>query len=169
MRRTWAIGALALGLLLAGCSSPATTGSSAPPASSDGYGAGGGYGAGTSSTTASAGLKVAKTSLGEVVVTSTGMTAYVFDKDTKGTQKSACTGACAGLWPAILATGDTPRGEGISGTLGTIPTPDGKKQITLDGWPLYTYSGDTAAGDVHGQGLQGIWWVVNASGARVGG
>ena len=169
MRRTWAIGALALGLLLAGCSSPATTGSSAPPASGDGYGAGGGYGSGTSSTAASTGLKVAKTSLGEVVVTSAGMTAYVFDKDTQGTKASACTGACAGLWPPILASGDAPQGDGITGSLGTIPTPDGKKQVTLDGWPLYTYSGDAAAGDVKGQGVQGIWWVVDASGAKIGG
>ena len=167
MRRTWAIGALALGLLLAGCSSPATTGSSAPPASNDGYGAGGGYGSGTSSTAASTGLKVAKTSLGEVVVTSTGMTAYVFDKDTQGTKASACTGACAGLWPPILATGDAAEAAGIAGTLGTIPTPDGKKQVTLDGWPLYTYSGDAAAGDVNGQGVGGIWWVLSPAGERM--
>ncbi|VXC01794.1 Predicted lipoprotein with conserved Yx(FWY)xxD motif [Microbacterium sp. 8M] len=172
MRRTWAIGALALGLVLAGCSSPgAAPGSSAPPASSDGYG---GYGSETTSSpqapsTAAGDLKVAKTSLGEVVVTSAGMTAYVFDKDTKGTQTSACTGACLGLWPPVLATGDTPKGDGITGTLGTIPTPDGKKQVTLDGWPLYTYAGDTAAGDVKGQGVQGIWWVVDATGAKIGG
>lgn len=167
MRRTWAIGALAVGLVLTGCGSTAASpGASAPPASSGGYGAA--YGTGSTSA-AAAGLMVAKTSLGEVVVTSDGRTAYRFDKDTAGAPASACTGACLGLWPPVLAASGTPSGAGITGTLGTIPTADGKRQVTLDGWPLYTYSGDTAAGDVSGQGVQGIWWVVGADGAKIGG
>ncbi|MGX1934833.1 COG4315 family predicted lipoprotein [Microbacterium resistens] len=161
MRRTLAIGALALGMLLAGCGSPGAAETSAPPASDAG-----GYGDAPSS---GADLMLAETALGEIVVTADGMTAYVFDKDTQGVAESACTGACLGNWPPILAAGSEPVGDGITGELGTIDTPDGKKQITLDGWPLYTFAGDAAAGDVAGQGVQDVWWVVDATGAKIGG
>ena len=89
-----------------------------------------------------------------------------YDKDTKGSGKSSCTGPCLAAWPPVAATG-TPKTSGISGTVGTITTADGKKQVTLGGWPLYYYAGDGAAGDVNGQGSQGIWWVLTAKGTRV--
>jgi predicted lipoprotein with Yx(FWY)xxD motif len=55
----------------------------------------------------------------------------------------------------------------VTGTIGTITRSDGTKQVTLDGRPLYTYSGDTGAGTVTGQGVKGIWWAVSPSGAEV--
>jgi predicted lipoprotein with Yx(FWY)xxD motif len=53
--------------------------------------------------------------------------------------------------------------------VGTITRDDGTKQVTLNGHPLYTYSGDSAAGDVAGQGVGGGWWVVGPDGAKMAG
>jgi predicted lipoprotein with Yx(FWY)xxD motif len=56
---------------------------------------------------------------------------------------------------------------GIPGTFGVIKRTDGKRQLTYDGAPLYTFAGDKNAGDMNGQGLfasGGFWWVVVAAG-----
>ena len=152
-------------LALAGCAATTSTGStsagtgtsSSSPAAA----------APSSTPSASSVLATSSTSLGKVVVDGTGMTVYVFDKDTKGATMSACTGSCTGLWPAVETTSATPKVTGVTGTVGTITGTDGKLQVTLDGLPLYTYSGDSAAGDTTGQGVGGIWWAVGADGAKV--
>ena len=41
---------------------------------------------------------------------------------------------------------------------------DGSLQLTLDGWPLYRYAGDTAAGDTTGEGVGGVWFVARPDG-----
>jgi predicted lipoprotein with Yx(FWY)xxD motif len=51
--------------------------------------------------------------------------------------------------------------------LGTISTSDGKKQVTINGLPVYTYSLDTAAGDIKGQGFNDVWYLVNPAGEMV--
>lgn len=111
-------------------------------------------------------LSTASSSLGTIVVDSTGRTVYVFDNDTANSGKSACEGNCSATWPAVTTTG-TPTATGVTGTLGTITLPDGAKQVTLNGLPLYRYAPDSAAGDVNGQGVGGIWWVVGANGAKI--
>jgi len=136
-----------------------------------GYGSSGTTSAGASQSagaTAASGtaLKTANTSLGTVVVTSTGRTVYYFEKDTANSGKSACTGGCASIWPAVTVTG-TPTATGVTGKVGTITRADGTKQITLGGHPLYMYAGDSKAGDVAGQGVMGIWWVVSPSGEEM--
>ncbi len=164
-RITMAAAAAALAIVaLAGCSSnAASTGSSA----SSGASSSSSSHSDTASSTPD--LGTAKTSLGTVVVDGKGMTVYVFDKDTANSGTSACTGACLSAWPPVTTTSSTPAVAGVTGKVGTITTPDGKKQLTLNGLPLYTYSGDAAKGDVTGQGLQGIWWVVSPSGDKVTG
>lgn len=136
----------------------------------------GGNAGGTSAATApattetpsgSADLATASTPLGTVVVDSAGMTVYYFDKDTANSGTSVCTGACLDSWPPVTTSSSTPTADGVTGMLGTITTPDGMMQITLQGLPLYTYAGDKAAGDVTGQGVKGIWWVVSPSGEKV--
>jgi predicted lipoprotein with Yx(FWY)xxD motif len=114
-------------------------------------------------------LGTATTKLGTVVVDAQGMTVYVFDKDTANSGTSACTGQCLTAWPPVTTTTSTPTVSGVTGKVATIPTPDGTKQLTLNGLPLYTYSGDSAKGDVTGQALQGIWWAISPSGDKVTG
>lgn len=175
MRRTLlAAAALAIGLVLTGCGSGGTADPGADDAgTSDGggmYGDGGGTddGGTDGGGTAASDLMLAETDLGEIVVTGDGMTAYMFDEDTQGADASACTGQCLQNWPPILADSDAPVGEGITGELGTIETADGEMQVTLNGWPLYLFAGDTAAGDVAGQSVQDVWWVVDAAGEPIG-
>lgn len=48
----------------------------------------------------------------------------------------------------------------LPGRLGTLRRPDGTSQLTYDGWPLYLFSGDHAAGDTNGVGP--LWSVIKA-------
>jgi hypothetical protein len=44
---------------------------------------------------------------------------------------------------------------------------DGSTQLTVDGWPMYTYAGDSKPGQATGQGKNlsgGLWWVIAPSG-----
>ena len=51
--------------------------------------------------------------------------------------------------------------------LGTIKAAHGMRQVTYAGFPLYLFAGDTAAGQIKGQGFQSQWYVVNTKGALV--
>jgi predicted lipoprotein with Yx(FWY)xxD motif len=57
---------------------------------------------------------------------------------------------------------------GVKGKFGVITRSDGSKQATWNGHPLYTYIGDTAAGQAKGNGLNlsgGVWHEVVLTGA----
>jgi predicted lipoprotein with Yx(FWY)xxD motif len=156
VRRTIRGAAVALGVLvLAGCGSSTYGGSSSGSSSSSSGG------------TADAVLGTASTDLGTVVVAADGHTVYVFDKDTAGSGSSACSGTCAANWPAVTADSAEPAVDGVTGDVGTITRDDGTMQVTLDGMPLYTYAGDSDAGAVTGEGVQGVWWAVAADGTKV--
>jgi predicted lipoprotein with Yx(FWY)xxD motif len=125
-------------------------------------------GATTTSAAAAGVLATADSDLGEIVVDAEGSTVYVFDRDTAGSGSSSCAGTCLDNWPAVTVEGEAaPEVEGVTGEVGTIERDDGTRQVTLDGLPLYTYAGDSDAGDVTGQGVQGVWWVVSPDGAKV--
>jgi predicted lipoprotein with Yx(FWY)xxD motif len=51
--------------------------------------------------------------------------------------------------------------------LGTITRDDGTMQATYNGWPLYYYSGDAAPGDINGQGMEGLWFLVSDLGDAI--
>ena len=82
-------------------------------------------------------VKVANTSLGKIIVDANGLTAYYFTKDTADSGKSVCSGDCLTAWPAIPATSDSPKGEGVTAKLGVITRDDGTEQITVNGLPIY--------------------------------
>jgi len=48
----------------------------------------------------------------------------------------------------------------LPGKLGMITRPGGVRQVTLNGYPLYTYSGDKAPGQATGNGIEGAWHVI---------
>jgi|GEM_PF-1194576 len=107
-----------------------------------------------------------KMAAANILVTATGMTLYVFAKDSKGT--SACYQGCATIWPPLtVAKGSTVASSvsGIVGTFGVINRTDGTTQLTYDAAPLYTFSHDKKPGDMNGQGIAGIWWAVVAPAA----
>jgi hypothetical protein len=84
---------------------------------------------------------------------------------------SACSGACAGAWPPVPASGTVTAGSGVTASdLGTITRSDGTKQVTYDSHPLYYFAGDSAAGQTSGQGSDGFgakWWLVSPAGAQI--
>ena len=98
--------------------------------------------------------------LGKILTDGKGMTLYQFATDKKDT--SACTGQCATTWPPLTASAAPAAPAGDSGTIGLITRPDGTKQVTYNGLPLYGYSKDTKQGDTTGQGVGGLWKVVQS-------
>jgi predicted lipoprotein with Yx(FWY)xxD motif len=168
-------------LLLAGCGaadSGSSTAADTPTATQDDGGAyddgAGSDDSGTDDDNGSAtdddtaAVMVASTSLGDVLVDADGMTLYMYDPDQQG--PSTCYDACATAWPPLLTEGDLGAGDGADDSLlGTVERDDGGQQVTYDGWPLYYYAQDSAAGDVNGQGANEVWWVLDADGTPIHG
>ncbi len=157
---------LAAALALTACSSSSTTVATTPTGSGPTAAASAPAAPAPAVMPAITELKLATTTLGEVVVDGKGMTLYMFTKDTQGGAASACTGACLAAWPLVVADG-IPNLTGVTGSVGSIPTADGRKQVTLNGWPLYYFAKDKAAGDVTGQGVNSVWYVLDKAGTPV--
>ena len=98
-----------------------------------------------------------------ILTDSKGMTLYLWKKDA-GTGKVDCLAGCAAIWPPFVLPATSTKavpGTGVTGALTTLPNPEGKgQQVTYNGWPLYYFVKDTAAGDTKGQGVGGTWFVV---------
>ncbi|MFJ7159707.1 SCO0930 family lipoprotein [Streptomyces sp. NPDC101118] len=104
--------------------------------------------------------------LGKIAVTGTGMTLYRFDKDSAWPMRLGCKGACLEKWKPAPAV-DPEKVEGINGKLvGSVRRPDGSRQLTIDCWPVYWFTGDKKAGDTNGHGAQGLWWAVTDTGKK---
>lgn len=154
-RAIWGIsGLLAIGTLAAGCGS----GSNNPPAA-------GASGGGSSATVATK----SNAQLGTILVNDKGFTLYKLSTDSAG--KSSCDTACEQVWPpVVVGSGGTPTaGSGVSG-LATI-TSAGGQQVTYNGMPLYTFTGDSSAGQTNGQNVKDSWgtWTVVVTKAASGG
>jgi predicted lipoprotein with Yx(FWY)xxD motif len=135
------------------------------------------YGGGSASSSTSArptapatsAISTKATSLGTFLVNAQGRTLYLWDAD-KGS-KSTCNGECAQDWPP-LTTNATPKASGgvKASLLGTTTRSDGSREVTYAGHPLYTFEGDTAAGQATGQGSSAFgapWWVVTPGGTAL--
>jgi predicted lipoprotein with Yx(FWY)xxD motif len=95
------------------------------------------------------------------------MTVYLFEGD-KG-KRSACTGACAAVWPPVTGKPKA-AGGAMSAHLGTITRSNGVKQVTYNGHPLYRYAKDGDAGDAYGEGIKSFgaeWYALAPSGKKV--
>jgi predicted lipoprotein with Yx(FWY)xxD motif len=114
-----------------------------------------------------ASLKIVQdATLGQFLADDQGRTLYLFTKDTKDT--SNCYDACATAWPPLLTAGQAKVGEGIdAGLLGTTQRKDGSIQVTYNGFPLYYYVKDQKPGDIQGQGVGNVWYVISPAGAMI--
>jgi len=143
---------LALVLVLSACSSdqpttPEPSAGSTPPA------------AGTQ-------VGVADTKLGKILTDANGRTLYAFTVDKGG--KSACYQQCAQAWPALITDGTPTAAVGADGSLlATAPRTDGTQQVTYAGLPLYYFAKDSGSGQTNGQGVGGVWFVVDPAGKLV--
>ena len=105
---------------------------------------------------------------GQALVDAEGRSLYLFTNDTQNSGISSCTGDCLVEWPPLFTDGEPVAGEGVDAAmLGTITLPDGTSQVTYNGWPLYYFHEDTAAGDTNGQGLGGVWFLVTPAGEMI--
>ncbi len=106
------------------------------------------------------------TSLGTVLVNSKGLTLYLFEGDSG--KKLGCSGDCLSDWPPLTGTG-VAKGGAKASDLGTVKRGSGT-QVTYDGHPLYTFAGDSKAGQTNGEGivLNGKkWYAVSPSGSAM--
>jgi predicted lipoprotein with Yx(FWY)xxD motif len=106
--------------------------------------------------------------LGKIITDGQGFTLYMYVPDHQG--PSRCFGFCAQQWPPLLlpSGADKPTaGPGVvPRLLGTVRRPDGRLQVTYDGWPLYLWIGDSAPGQATGQADDmGLWYVLSVTGA----
>jgi predicted lipoprotein with Yx(FWY)xxD motif len=109
-------------------------------------------------------VAVADSRLGDILVDGEGRTLYAFTKD-QGDQ-SACSGQCADNWPALEGTATAGTGAQAS-LLSSAMQAGGDAQVTYGGRPLYYFAGDAKPGDVNGQGVGNVWFVVTAGGDLV--
>jgi len=102
---------------------------------------------------------------GSVVTDGTGATLYRYDKDRPNPSRWTCAGACVKTWIPVIVP-DSVQTVGVEKSLlGTVHR-DGRKQLTLGGWPLYRYVGDMGAGQLNGQGKDGEWYAVTPAGGK---
>jgi predicted lipoprotein with Yx(FWY)xxD motif len=141
-------------LALAACGGDdATTGASSPPAS-----------AGSGKT-----VTVQRVDgVGSVLVDAGGKALY--SPDEEGDGKVRCTGACTSDWQPLTSDSGSPSADAAAGKLDVIERPDGTRQVTAEGKPLYTFvedspgevTGDGFADDFEGQHF--TWHAVLAGG-----
>jgi predicted lipoprotein with Yx(FWY)xxD motif len=95
-----------------------------------------------------------------ILVTTSGRTLYSLSAETNG--RFICTGTCLSNWPPLILRGSA-RPTGVRG-LGAIRRPDGRRQVTYKGKPLYRFASDTKKGDVNGEGFRdvGTWHAAPA-------
>ena len=113
-------------------------------------------------------VQTGDTEYGDVLVDAHGKTLYVFDADSPG--KSTCTGSCLQYWPVAEASGTVSHSSDVTAELSTITRDDGTTQLTVNGWPAYTYAADSGPGKATGQGTNlsgGLWWVISPSGSKI--
>jgi predicted lipoprotein with Yx(FWY)xxD motif len=107
-------------------------------------------------------LAIATVAAGKTLTGEDGKTLYIFKADTKDSGKSTCNGDCATTWPPYTLEADETleQDASVTGKVTMITRDDGTKQVAYNGWPLYYFSGDKAAGDSNGQGLFDKWFIA---------
>lgn len=108
---------------------------------------------------------------GSYLADGSGRSLYLFTSD--GVNSSSCSGTCSTYWPALTGSGTPAAATGVTaGLLASFIRPDGSRQISYAGHPLYYYALDNAAGDTKGQGLNDFgarWWLLSPSGMPITG
>jgi predicted lipoprotein with Yx(FWY)xxD motif len=124
-------------------------------------------------------VTTARSEFGQVLVTGSGMSLYVFSGDdlpfsTSGPQLN-CTALnkapngtpCTVAWPPLLATGQVIAKGGVRQKgLGTV-TRNGVTQVTYFGHPLYGFILDKAPGQMNGEDVaafNGMWYLDHTDG-----
>jgi predicted lipoprotein with Yx(FWY)xxD motif len=154
-RAFWGVSMLLVAVIAVACGSASSTSSGSTSTSG-----------GTTPSSSAAIIKTTSATVNgqsvTVLTNAKGMTLYYFKPDTP--TKSACTGACASNWPPLVFTGSgsPTSASALPGTLSVVTDANGQ-QVEYNGHPLYTFSGDTAPGQTHGEGIKGVWFVATTT------
>jgi len=128
-------------------------------------------GAPTAQAAASGTVQLHSTSLGKILVNSSGFTLYLFTRDSRDKNSCVKVSGCAKVWPALSTSGKPTAGAGVKASLlSTITLSGGAKQVTYAGHPLYTYAPSSERAETAYVGVKffgGTWDAVNASGGAV--
>ncbi|MFI7354093.1 SCO0930 family lipoprotein [Streptomyces avidinii] len=104
--------------------------------------------------------------LGTLVEDAEGKTLYRFDKDSAWPMKIGCVDACTDTWKPAKPV-DKANVSGIAPELiGKVKRPDGSEQLTIDCWPVYTFTGDKEPGDTTGHNNKGLWFAITDKGKK---
>jgi predicted lipoprotein with Yx(FWY)xxD motif len=106
-----------------------------------------------------AGVKVADSALGKILVDARGFTLYTFKNDVAGSGKSAAE-ALAAAWPPLSLDASPSGITGATGEWAMFTRADGKTQVTYKGMPLYFFANDKVAGDTKGDKVGNVWFVA---------
>jgi predicted lipoprotein with Yx(FWY)xxD motif len=150
------LAALAIALTIAACGSSATPSTSTPK------------------TTGTSTVAVQQISgVGRVLVAANGMALYTPVQEASGAIR--CAGACVAIWKPLAPDASRPTGSGSVGTIAVVKRPDGSRQVTVNGRPVYTFAQDSS-GSVTGNGVSDAfgsqhftWHAVLAGGAVASG
>lgn len=103
-----------------------------------------------------------------VVISPQGRTLYKLSPETS--RHLLCKSKeCLTNWPPLTVKSTKTKlkaSSGVKGKLGLLHRSNGTLQVTLNGLPLYRYSGDSAKDDVNGEGIEsfgGTWHAVTGS------
>ena len=164
MRKSgWSVAAAGLGslvLLLTACGGSSSSSPTGNPGSTPNAG-GQPSGAPDLPSPGTTVLIVEHSKLGWVLAEASGFVVYTYGGDTRGGQPT-CTGACAAIWPAVTGVPMVGPAASLPATLGTVTMANGAKQITYNGYPLYTLKGARAL-STKGDGIEGKWHVIKLS------
>jgi predicted lipoprotein with Yx(FWY)xxD motif len=174
-RRCGAAALATTALLLSACGSSSGSNSSSSQSSASQASAAtrGAYGSAAPAAATSSKVSIGTTtgSGGTYLTGTAGRALYLWVAD--GHDQSACSGACAKVWPPVTAASlPAVSGAARASKLGTITRSDGAKQVTYQGHPLYYYVSDSTSGMIHGQGSDSFgakWWLVTPSGTAITG
>jgi predicted lipoprotein with Yx(FWY)xxD motif len=163
MRKSgWSVAAAGLGslvLLLTACGGSSSSPGSTPPSTAN---AGGQPSSAPSFPAPGTTIMIVERSrLGWVLAEASELVVYTYAGDTKGGQPT-CTGACAAIWPPVTGIPMVGPAASLPFKLGTVTMANGGKQITYNGYPLYTFKGAKAL-STKGEGLEGKWHVIKLS------
>jgi predicted lipoprotein with Yx(FWY)xxD motif len=159
------------GLVLGAAITVAACGSSSSSTASGSGSASSAPAGGSPSTTAVTISAKSVPGVGTVLVNGQGKTLYLLSSEKGGKLTCTDSNGCTKVWPDTeLPKGMTAAqaGTGVQGSLlGTVKSSSGSLYVTYNGWPLYTFSGDSGAGAAHGQGITsfgGTWYALTTSG-----
>ena len=112
-------------------------------------------------------VSVAPTEVGDALVDANGLTLYGFTEDADGVP--TCFDACADAWPPLIVDGDAVPAGLDEAVFSVVERGDGMFQLKAGAWPLYTFAGDAAPGDINGQESGGVWFVTAPDGSLIKG